>query len=106
MPERGPAIATAASTRGSARPSLEPDSRESNCRVRSVMPFSAGSPVTTLEARTGSVGHSAAPSSTAVPRPTPRAAADTAVVSSAIPAIATTRSTATGRTRDRAARNG
>ena len=103
---RGAATAMASSTNGSARPSLAPDSIESTWRVCSGTSCSAGRPVTTLEARTGSVGQVAAPSSRATPSADPSNQAARPADTRAIAGIASSSRITTGRSWRRTAANG
>ena len=88
----GVATTSATRTSGRASPSLAPDSRDSNCRSCSGRSFSASSPVTALEARTGSVGQIAVPSSRAAASGSPTVHMARPVEISAIAGKATTSS--------------
>lgn len=90
-------MAMAVSTSGKANPSFAPDSSDSSCRSRAGKSRSASSPVTTLEASTGSVGHRAAPSKAAAAMGIERNNQLSPVVTTAITGIATRRSRVTGR---------
>ncbi len=94
-----PAPAIAASTSGSASPSLEPDSSDRICRPRAGRSRSASVPVTTLEASTGSVGLTAAPNNTAAAIGRPTSAHPSAAETAAMPGSATSSSNSTGRQR-------
>ena len=93
----GVATARATRTRGRASPSFAPDSSDRSWRSCSGRSSSASSPVTTLDARTGSVGQMAVPNSRASAKGMPSTHIASPVETSAIPGRTSTSSNASRR---------